>query len=234
MAASLGITYLQVFVWVHGFMRHLPHAYTYSLLVISIGWLILYAERRALELRQTPLLHGGESFLGFAFIGLGLLMGFTQPTVRILCFVAAAWSGCIRRSRARTAALLDRTHIAQPRRGFHWITASISGGTFALPGNQPGGLLWAWEVGPARSANDKELSRACLGMQVAVLFVTAMVAPLAQWHFHSRPALTAGWLVLVAIFLAWRAFTDRKLHWLHATALFWLGSYPMRIVDMTA
>jgi len=53
-------------------MRHLPQAHTYALLVILIGWLVLYAERRALQLQDSPKLHGGESFLGFAFILLGL------------------------------------------------------------------------------------------------------------------------------------------------------------------
>src|SRR5438034_601318 len=36
-AGALAVTYLQVFVWVHGFMRHLPQAHTYALLVIFMG-----------------------------------------------------------------------------------------------------------------------------------------------------------------------------------------------------
>ena len=56
---------------------------------ILTGWLVLYAERRALQLQESPKLHGGESFLGFAFILLGLLMGFTQPTIRIVSFATA-------------------------------------------------------------------------------------------------------------------------------------------------
>ena len=51
-AGALAFTFLQVFVWVHGFMRHLPHAHTYALLVIGTGWLVLFAERRALQLRS--------------------------------------------------------------------------------------------------------------------------------------------------------------------------------------
>src|SRR4029077_14287774 len=82
-ASALAVTFLQVFVWGHGFMRHLPHAHTYALLIIMIGWVILYSERRALELRESPQLHGGESFLGFGFLLLGLLMGFTEPSIRI-------------------------------------------------------------------------------------------------------------------------------------------------------
>jgi hypothetical protein len=62
-AGALAITFIEVFIWVHGFMRHLPQAPTYALMVILIGWLILYAERRALQLKESLLLHGGESFL---------------------------------------------------------------------------------------------------------------------------------------------------------------------------
>jgi len=74
-------------------MRHLPQASTYALMVILIGWLILYSERRALELKESLQLHGGESFLGFAMVLLGLLMGFTEPTVRIasLFLAGSVW-----------------------------------------------------------------------------------------------------------------------------------------------
>jgi hypothetical protein len=74
---------------VHGFMRHVPQPHTYALMIIATGWLILFAERRGLALRNSPQLHGGESFLGFALLLLGLLMAFTEPTMRILCFLAA-------------------------------------------------------------------------------------------------------------------------------------------------
>ena len=96
-AATLAITYLQVFLWVHGFMRHVPRPHTYALLVIGTGWLILFSERRALQWRDNPQLHGGESFLGFAMVLLGVLMGFSQPGVRVVVLWLQAGCGFTRR-----------------------------------------------------------------------------------------------------------------------------------------
>ena len=218
-AGALGITYVQVFVWVHGFMRHVPHAHTYALLVVATGWLILYAERRALELRQTPRLHGGESFLGFAFVGLGLLMGFGQPTVRIYCFFAA---GIVWLFQALSRK--DALH--------YWIALTLfglGGAAIGLLPHYPGSLLPLLGIGLAlafglgfwisQKFNDPLLAKTCLGMQVAALFITSIVAPLAQWSYASEPWITALWLLVVAVLLAWRALRDQKLHWLHATML---------------
>jgi hypothetical protein len=218
-ASALAVTFLQVFVWVHGFMRHLPQAPTYALLVIACGWLVLYSERRALELRLTPQLHGGESFLGFAMILLGILMGFTEPGVRIASFVVA---GGIWLYQA-----FSRQHPLH-----YWIALTLwtlGVASVGLLPQYPGpclpllGIVLALGMGLgillSQRYQQDELSQACRGMQVVVLFLTIIVAPLVQWRFHSVPWATAIWLTLAAALFAWRALKDQNLHWLHTTMI---------------
>jgi hypothetical protein len=215
-ASVLAVTYLQVFVWVHGFMRHMPHPHTYALLVIGVGWLILFAERRALELKQSPQLHGGESFLGFAFILLGLLMGFSDPYIRIASFVAA---GVVWLCQA-----FSRRHPLH-----HWIALTLfglGGASVGLLEQFPGpwlpaiGILLALGYGLGASLSkdrNADLAEACRRMQAVALVITTIVAPLTQWHYRSEPWHTAIWLLVIAGLFAWRSFKDQKLHWLHAT-----------------
>ena len=91
--STIVATYLQVFVWVHGFIHHLPHVFTYAPMLICFGWLVLFVERRTAELKDSSKMHEAESFVGFAFIMLGVLMGFSDPIIRILSFLLAgtAW-----------------------------------------------------------------------------------------------------------------------------------------------
>jgi len=215
-AASLAITFLQVFLWVHGFMRHLPQAPSYAVLIILTGWLVLYAERRALELKGSPRLHGGESFLGFALILLGVLMGFSQPTMRIVCFAAA---GAVWLYQA-----LSRQHPLH-----YWIAltlCALAGASVGLLPSYPGpwlplvGVVLALGFGLGNrlsQTRDPELAGVCRGMQVLALILTTLVAALAQWHYRSAPLATAAWLAIVATVLAWRAVKDQKVRWLHGT-----------------
>jgi hypothetical protein len=229
-AGALAVTFLQVFVWAHGFLRHLPQPATYALLVILTGWLILHAERRALELKQCPQLHGGESFLGFGAILLGLLMGFSNPTVRILAFLlaGAVW---LYQGRARRHPLHD------------WIGLTLlglGGAAVGLLPSYPGtwlplvglGVALAFGAGSwcsrkfgadesveltSEPAAKSGLSQACRGMQLVALVLTALITPLVQWHYDSWPFASAIWLGSVAGLFAWRAFRDEQVHLLHVT-----------------
>lgn len=215
-AASLGITFVQVFLWVHGFMRHVPEAQTYALLVILIGWLVLFAERRALELKENPQWHGGESFLGFALLLLGVLMGFSQPTMRIVVLGAA---GGVWLYQARS-----RKHPLH-----YWIALTLwalGGASVTLLPAYPGpwlplvGVVMALGFGIAHRVygrRDADLGAACRGLQAVVLILTTMVTPLAQWHYDSPPLPTAGWLTVLAAILGWQALKDQQLRWLHGT-----------------
>jgi len=216
-ATALAVTFVQVFVWVHGFMRHVPQAPTYALLVILAGWLVLYSERRALELKASLQLHGGESFLGFALVLLGLLMGFTQPAIRIVSF-ATAGSVWLYQG-------LWRRHPLH-----YWIALTLwvlAGASVGLLPRYPGAWLpilgvamaLGFELGNWTSQRRglEELARTCRGMEAMVLALTALTAPLAQWHYRSQPLGTACWLAIVAALLGSRALRDRNLHWLHAS-----------------
>jgi hypothetical protein len=224
-AGVLAITFAEVFIWVHGFMRHLPQASTYALMVVLTGWLVLHGERRAMQLKESPQEHGGESFLGFGMILLGLLMGFGDPLVRIAAFLTggAVWM-----------------YQGLRRHPLHdWIALTLMGLGIAAVGLHPRypgpwlpllGLALAGGYGaggwfcrtraheaPGQSGFPAaSLAGACWGMQMAALVITALLAPLVQWHFGGEPLGTAAWLVLVAAGFGWRAFRDQQLHGLHA------------------
>ena len=239
-AGALAVTFLQVFIWAHGYLRHLPQPATYALLVILTGWLILHAERRALELKACPQLHGGESFLGFGAILLGLLMGFSNPTLRILAFLLA---GAVWLYQG-----LSRRHPLH-----HWIALTLlglGGAAVGLLPSYPGPWLpllgvavalafgmGAWfsrrfgaagvadltsdpvaaPAEPELPAMETGLVQACRGMQLVALVLTALITPLVQWHYDSPPLASAVWLGLVAGLFAWRAFRDERVHLLHLT-----------------
>ena len=158
-AGALAITFLEVFIWVHGFMRHVPQAPTYALMVILTGWLILYAEGRALQLKESPHLHGGESFLGFGAILLGLLMGFGEPAVRVASFLTAGgvwmYQGLRRRHPLHDWIALTLLGLGGAAVG---LSAAISRAVAAAAGGGAGagiraGGLDLWEARPGSSGS---------------------------------------------------------------------------------
>lgn len=229
--ATLAATFLQVFAWVHGYLRYLPPAATYAPMMILSGWLVLYVERKSLPLESEGGRHGAESFLGFALILLGLLMGASEEKVRILSFLLAggvwlyscrfrkeplhAWIGLSLLSLGgASVALLDV--FPKP-----WIPAVGVGAALAM------GLLSA--------LTREELSRAARGMQGALLAITTLVAPLAQWHTRSAPWATGACLILVAALFGFRAWRDQRARWLQsgmvvlALALPYLGCVDLEV-----
>lgn len=233
--ATLAITFLQVFAWVHGYLEHLPRVYTYAPMLIMAGGLVLLVERRALALRDQVAKHGEESFVGFALIALGVLMGTADPYVRILSFVLAG------------AIWLTQT-MSRREPLHHWI-----GLTLVMLGGASVGMLpvFPLEFLPvlgigisvlmgagsriAEHSEHDELRRSANGMQVAVLFLSTIVTVLIQWHLNSQPIHTGGYLLLLTGLFGLRAYQDNELRWLHtamgvlAVSLMYLGC-----VDMSA
>jgi len=229
--AVLVITYLEVFTWVHGSLRYLPQPATYAPLVILAGGLVLHVERRFLALAAQGA-HAAESFLGFALVGAGLLMGAGHPYVRVLSFAlaGAVW-------------LYQAGGRGQPLH--HWIGTTLLVLAGASVGLLPGfprpwlpalGLALALTVEAAAVAAPRSrtlLRQVCREMHLAILMITAAVAVLAQWHYRSWPLATAGVLAVIAALFARRAHQDQSLRWLHtAMALLALALPYLGFVDM--
>jgi len=219
LGATLVVTYLQVFAWVHGYMRQLPEVYTYAPLVILAGWLILFVERRTLELRQKASMHGAESFLGFACILLGMFMGMGNPYFRIVCFVMAGTVWILQ--------TLYRHHVYHCWIGL--VLAAMGGASVGFLEQFPGSWYPAIGVGVGlimggvgwigKKLKFEELEDAGNGMQIAVFVITTAVAMLTQWHYQSPPFATAGCLLFIAGVLGWRAYKDKNLRLVHMCAV---------------
>ncbi len=209
--ATLAVTFLQVFAWVHGSLHYLPKVQTYAPMVVLTGWLLLFTERRTLELRGEAEKHGAESFLGFAFILLGVLMGIGHQHLRIVTLVLAG---------------LVWLYQSLPRHQtlHYWI-----GLTFLVLGGASVGLLHgfpptAWPTlgivlalamgGFILLARSNEgLKEAAAGMQGAVLILTVVVTMLAQQAHGTSPFAAAGHLAAVSALFGVRAWRDRKIRW---------------------
>ncbi|HLY11198.1 MAG TPA: hypothetical protein VKW04_17995, partial [Planctomycetota bacterium] len=209
--ATLAVTFVQVFAWVHGYLRHLPHVYTYAPMVVLTGGLVLVLERRTLELRGEAEKHGAESFLGFALILLGVLMGVGEPILRIATFLLAGgvWTACT----------IGRRH---PLHAWIGLTLATLGGAsvgllqvFPKPWMPSLGIALALGLGIVGllARRSDVLAQASGGMQAAVLLVTALVTILAQQHWQSRPVLAALHLVAISALFGVRAWRDQKIRW---------------------
>lgn len=209
--ATLAVTFLQVFAWVHGYLKHLPHVQTYAPMVVLTGGLVLYIERRMLELRGEAERHGAESFLGFAFILAGVLMGLAHPAMRITAFSLAGvvW----------IASTLQRKH---PLHAWIGLTLAVLGGASVglLQGFPP---AWMPSLGIALALglglfgllvrSSDLLARAAGGMKAAVLIVTVVVTVLAQLRSGSNPPIAAGHLAGVAALFGVLAWREQKIRW---------------------
>ena len=231
--ATLIVTFLQVFAWVHGSLRHLPHVSTYAPMIILTGGLVLLVERRALQLREQADRHDEVSFVGFATILLGVLMGATEPSIRIISFLLAGivwlYQAISRREALHEWIGLTFIVLAGASVGLlddfpkPWLPAL--GITIAL-------ILGAGNLVAGRFQQGR-LRQACIGMQVTVLMLTTVVAMLAQWRYQTEPLATGGCLLLLVGMFAWRAWRDDQLRWVHtAMAILALSLLYLGCVDM--
>ena len=223
--ATLVVTFLQVFAWVHGYLGYLPHVFTYAPMVILTGGLVLLVEKRALQLKDESSMHEVESFLGFALIFIGVLMGMPDGGMRILSLELA---GIIWMYQA-----LSRKHPLH-----YWISLTfivLGAASIVLLRSPAGcwlptgpwmpilGILIAVSMSAfiyfADKYKNQMFKEAATGMQTVMLAVTSVAAVLAQWHYASKPVLTAIYLIIVTAVFMWRAFRDQKLRWLHTAML---------------
>ncbi|MBI5209699.1 MAG: hypothetical protein HY927_07005 [Elusimicrobia bacterium] len=209
-------TFIQVFLWVHGLMRLMPRAHTYACMVIATGGLVLLSEQGTRRKPGEGPAYGKESFIGYAFILLGLLMGAAQPGVRLasLELAGAVWL-------AQAVWRRDTLHA--------WIgltLMALGGGSIATWGSFPGPWIPALGFGLACAAGAAGppamrwwdgLGGVAAKMQASILAVTAVLAVLTQLHYQSPPLKTGGLLLATAALLAWRARQDDDLICLHST-----------------
>ncbi len=236
-AGTLALTYLQVFAWVHWTMGVVPLPSFYAVLSILAGGLVLWMERRFIELRPTAVHRDAESFLGFALVLMGVLMGMRQPELRVaVCSLAGVvWL----RQAGRREGLLH-----------HWIglTLLMFGGVSVglleeFPKNRESnwlpwlGLALALATGLLRFVAGKRgavrLEEAANEFQPTLLVLTAVVSILSQWKLRSAPLETAAALMLTAGYFAYRATCVRRLSWVHTTLVLLALSLPyLGCVDM--
>lgn len=211
LGAALGLTFGQVFLWLHSILAFLPKVSTYGLLVILCGGLILYVERRSLELRGQDERHSRESFLGFALILLGTLMAAADPWLRIAGFLLAGTVWLIQDAR--------RNHPLSGAIGLSLL--ALGGASVGLLDMVPAMALPALGIGVALAIRlvgwrIERLGKTAAMLQTALLVLVAMVAPLAQWHERSTPWWTGAYLLIVALLMAQRAAAQHDLRLLHS------------------
>jgi hypothetical protein len=211
---TLASTYIQVFLWVHGYLRYLPPVYAYSCLVVVAGGLVLFAEQCSRGQGEGAKIYGKDSFIGYATILLGLFMGASQPEVRTL---SLALSGAIWMAQAVFRRELLHAWIA-------FTLLALSGGSVGLWDSFPRARLPMLTLGLAAAMGAfgrvakrwwDEFVQVGARMQAAVLHITAVLAVLVQWHYRSPPLETAAVLLAAAALFAWRAHRDQKLVYVH-------------------
>ena len=223
--ATLAVTYAQVFAWSHLFLGLLPLPTVYAVLTVAFGGEVLYWERCALRLQvedgaSAAPIYVGESFLGFAAILGGILMGMTHPTARVLTLLLAGVIWVLQAER--------RTGLLHYRIGLTLVL--LSGASVALFDWFPKGaelnlipalglcLASALTLTPilARKLGNARLSATAEHTQPSLLLLVAVVSVLSQWRIGSNPLGTGIVLVAVSGFLIARGVAQQAVDWLHA------------------
>ena len=230
---TLTTTFLQVFLWVHGFMHHVPEVFTYAAMVVAAGGLVLFAEQASFAFRRDAAAHGRDSFIGYALILLGLFMGVSNPAIRLatLLLAGAIWL-------AQAVLRRDLLHA--------WIAFTLlllGGGSVGTWESFPGPGIPALGLGLAAASGAfgrlarrwwDGLEKVGAEMQGAVLSVTTVLAVLVQWHYGSPPLQTAAVLLAAAALFAWRAHRDRNLAYVHTVMAILAISLPyLGFADMS-
>lgn len=234
---TLALTYAQVFAWVHLTMEVHPLAEHYAVLAVLAGGLVLLMERRFIELQPGSSRRIGESFIGYALIFLGVLMGMGSPPLRIATLALAG--GVWLRQAGRREGYLH-----------YWIGLTLlmlAGASVSLLEGFPknadfNGLPWlglimalvmsALRQGAKMWGNER-LRHAANEFLAVVLMLTAVVSVLSQWQLHSAPRETAAALLVTAAYFAWRAHCVQRLGWAHTTMALLAVALPyLGCVDM--
>jgi hypothetical protein len=236
---SLTITFLEVFAWVHWSSEVIPTPAHYSIMLILTAGLIFYIEKHLARLRKTEQSYGGETFVAYACLSLGLLMGMTSPEVRVASLLLAGilwiYQASLRPGKGNIHNGIGLCLLM--------LGAAAVGLLEGFPKNKElnalpalgllTALLFRITQSIASRCGKEKLSAAARDILPAVLVITACVTVLSQWLYGSE-ALDAGLALLVAAAaFCWRAekYTSRSAVYtamsLIALALPYLGFADM-------
>lgn len=237
--SALAFTFLEVFIWVHSALHYAPVASHYALMAILAGGAVIFMERRCFQLRGGEAMpgYGGESFLGYALMMLGVFMAMSSPGMRIAALLLAGMCWLFQAS-LRQGALQ------------YWIGLTLlflGGASVGLLDSFPKnaelnalpflGLTLAAGfrllLAGARHTLRERLAAATRGFIPGVLFLTAVVSILSQWEFRSDPLMIAATLTIIGVCLGVFAERDNRLPLAHtALALFALALSYFGLADM--
>ena len=219
---TMAATTVQVAAWRHFHLHITPQPQDYALAAILAGATLLRWERRACELRDNGATYGGESFLGYAALLLGILMAAGNEGLRLAALLLAGIVWLVQAPR-------------RPGVVHYWIGATLcllGGASIGLLHGFPCrrelnllpalGLALALAAGAARALSGRlgemRLRQVALEIQPPLLLLTAMVAVLSQFHLRSAPWQTGLTLFVIAACFAVRATRESRRDWLAIAA----------------
>lgn len=214
-------TFLEVFALVHWTLGHVPQAVNYSIMTILTGGLVIVVERYLSGAGTQERHYGGESFLGYAFIFLGILLGMASPPVRIASLFTAGAIWLYQASMRRSSAQYGIGHCLL------MLGAACVGlldsfpktsGMNALPLL---GLATAFGFRMLQEAayrSKKELLwKSARDFLPGILLITAVVSVVSQILLRSNPQSIGGVLILIGLVLGWKAEKEQRRGWVYAT-----------------
>jgi len=230
-------TFLEVFALVHWTLGHVPRAVNYSIMTILTGGLVIVAERYLAGSGTRESRYGGESFLGYAFIFLGILLGMASPSVRIASFFTAGTVWLYQASMRRSGAQYGIGHCLLMLGGVCiGLLESFpkSTGLNALPLLGLGMALGFRLLQEAAYRLKNELLwKSARDFLPGILLITVLVSVVSQILLRSNPLSIGSVLVLIGLVLGWKAEKEQRRGWIYgavsllALALPYLGCADM-------
>ena len=219
---TMAATTIQVAAWRHFHLQVSPQPQDYALATILIGATLLRWERRACELRSTGAAYGGESFIGYAALLLGILMAAGHEWLRLVALLLAGLIWLVQAPR-------------RPGVVHYWIGVTLCllagasvGMLHLFPKSRELNLLPELGVALALGAGalravagrwgESRLRQVALEIQPPILLITSIIAVLSQYHLRSTPWQSGLILLFVSAFFGVRATRENRLDWLHISA----------------
>ncbi|MBI5528017.1 MAG: hypothetical protein HY897_16925 [Deltaproteobacteria bacterium] len=232
-------TFIEVFAWGHWSFREVPQPEVYAMLAILAGGLAVFTERRYFKLGSAAPGYGNASFLGYALVLLGVVMGMGNPVIRIATLAAAGVVWLMQAS-MRTGGLHYTIGLTMLMLG-----AASAALLDQFPKGADVNLLPALGLAVALAFRAVHATAGRLGrsrlvdalesFSPGILVLTAVTAVLSQWYYHSEPRQIGVALVVVGGLFAWRAERTGSSHWVYtAMAIFAMGPAYFGCVDMRA